>query len=53
MMLRASPPVLGMWPCKLKLDEEKSRHADLAQQNDFEPAFFAHFPDAGKGHSKT
>jgi hypothetical protein len=28
-----------MWPCKLKLDKEKSKHADLTQQNDFGPAF--------------
>jgi hypothetical protein len=27
--LRATPPVLGIWPCKLKLDEEKSKHAGL------------------------
>ncbi len=25
--LRASPMVLSMWACKLKLDEEKSKHA--------------------------
>ncbi len=53
MMLRATPPVLSMWPCKLKLDEEKWKLAGLAQQNGFDPAFFAHFPDAGNRHSKT
>jgi hypothetical protein len=26
--------------CKLKLDEEKSKHAGLAQKNDFGPTFF-------------
>jgi hypothetical protein len=29
-----------MWPSKRKLDEEKPKHADLAQQNSFGPAFF-------------
>jgi hypothetical protein len=29
-----------MWPIKRKLDEEKSKHAGLAQQNSFSPAFF-------------
>jgi hypothetical protein len=29
-----------MSPCKLKLDEEKSKHASLAQQNGFGPTFF-------------
>jgi len=28
-----------MWPCKRKLDEEKSKHAGLVQQNGFGPAF--------------
>jgi hypothetical protein len=37
--LRATAPMLSMWPCKLKLDEEKSNHAGLAQQNAFGPAF--------------
>jgi hypothetical protein len=27
-------------PCKLKLDEEKSKHAGLAQQNGLGPAFW-------------
>jgi hypothetical protein len=31
--------VLRLGPCKLKLDEEKSKHAGLAQQNGFGPAF--------------
>jgi hypothetical protein len=38
--------------CKLKLDEEKSKHAGLALQNGFDPAFFAHFAEAGKRHKK-
>jgi hypothetical protein len=37
--LRAAQPVLSMWPCKIKLDEEKAKHAGLAQQNGFGPAF--------------
>ncbi len=28
-----------MWPCKLKLDQEKWKHAILVQQNGFGPAF--------------
>jgi hypothetical protein len=38
--LRAAPAVLSMWPSKRKLVEEKSKHASLAQQNGFGPAFF-------------
>jgi hypothetical protein len=30
---------------KLKLDEEKSKHAGLAQQNDFSPTFWHKFVD--------
>jgi hypothetical protein len=29
-----------MWPSKRKLDEEKPKHAHLAQQNSFGAAFF-------------
>jgi hypothetical protein len=29
-----------MWPSKTKLDEEKSKHVGLAQQNGFGPARF-------------
>jgi hypothetical protein len=35
----AAPPVLSIWPCKTKFDEEKLKHARLAQQNGFGPAF--------------
>jgi hypothetical protein len=35
------------------LDEEKSKHASLAQQNGFGPAFCAVFAEAGKRHSKA
>jgi len=35
---RATTLVLSMWPCKLTLDEEKSKHASLAQQNSSGPA---------------
>jgi hypothetical protein len=37
--LRAAPTVLSMWPSKIKLDEEKSKHAVLAQRNGFGPEF--------------
>jgi len=33
-----------MWPSKRKLDEEKRKHADLAEQNSFAPAFFHRMP---------
>ncbi len=33
--LRASPVGLNMWPCRVKLDEEKWKHANLAQENGF------------------
>jgi hypothetical protein len=36
--VRASPKVLGMWPCTLWSDEEKSTYAGLAQENGFTPA---------------
>ncbi len=36
---RAAPPVLSMRPNKRKLDEEKSQHASLAEQNAFGPTF--------------
>jgi hypothetical protein len=41
--VRATPLVLSMWPCKLKLDEEKSKHASLAYQNGFGPTFLPNF----------
>jgi hypothetical protein len=41
-------------PYKLKLDEGNlSKHASLAQQNGFGPAFFAQFVEASKRHSKV
>ncbi len=43
--------VLSMWPCKRKLHEEKSKHAGLAQQNSFGPAFFAEDTGAAKGRT--
>jgi len=33
MLVRASPALLSMWPCKMNLDEEKSKHARLPQRN--------------------
>jgi hypothetical protein len=37
--LRASPAVLRMWPCTLKLAEEKAKPVILAQENGFSPAY--------------
>jgi hypothetical protein len=42
-LFRATPPVLSIVLCKLKLDEEKSKHARLAQQQWFWPSIFAQF----------
>jgi hypothetical protein len=39
-----------MWPWKFKLDDEKSKHAGLAQQNGWQPSC-AQFIEAGKRHS--
>jgi hypothetical protein len=33
--LGASPAVLGLWHCIVKLDDKKSKHAGLVQENDF------------------
>jgi hypothetical protein len=52
-LFRATPSVLIMWSCKLKLDEEKSKHASLAQQKWFWPNIFAQFAEAGKRPSKA
>jgi hypothetical protein len=38
--------------CKLKLAEEKWKHASLVEQNGFGPAFLTQFAEAGKRHSK-
>jgi hypothetical protein len=35
--LRATPPVLSMWPCTVKLDEEKWIYVGLSQENGFSP----------------
>jgi hypothetical protein len=45
--LRATPLVLSMCPFKLQMDEEKSKHASLAQQNRFGPSFLQ-CAEAGK-----
>jgi hypothetical protein len=37
---------------KIKLDEEKSKHAGLAQQNGFGPAFVK-FAEPGRRHNKA
>jgi hypothetical protein len=34
-LLRACPAVLSPWYCTVKLDEEKSKHAGLAQEIGF------------------
>jgi hypothetical protein len=39
--------------CTLKLDEEKSKHAGLSQENDFRSCMFAHFAEAGKWRNKA
>jgi hypothetical protein len=49
---RATVPVLRMWPCKLELDEEKSKHAGLAQQYGFGPAFLHSLLRLVKGTTK-
>jgi hypothetical protein len=36
-----------MVACKLKLNEEKSKHSGLAAQNGFWPSIFAQFAEAG------
>jgi hypothetical protein len=38
-MVRATSPVLSTWLNKLKLNEEKSEHASLTQQNGFGSTF--------------
>jgi hypothetical protein len=40
-----------MWPWKLKLDDEKSKRASLAQQNGFGKPSCAQFIETGKRHS--
>jgi hypothetical protein len=41
--VRASPAVLSMWSCTLKLDEEKSKHPILAYGKWFCISISAHF----------
>ncbi len=41
--VRASPKVLGTWPCTFWFDEEKSTYAGLAQENGFSPAYLLSF----------
>ncbi len=41
--------MLRMWPCTLKLDEEKSKHVDFAVQD----GFGQHFTEAGISHNKV
>ncbi len=49
-LLQATPLVLSMSCCKLKLVEEKSKSASLAQ---LLASIFAQFAEAGKRHSKS
>jgi hypothetical protein len=42
-----------MWYCTVKLDEEKSKHAGLAQENGFYHSRSAQFAVAGERHSKA
>jgi hypothetical protein len=48
----APPPVLRTQPIKRKLDEEKLKHAGLAQQNGFGTAFFHRMLRLVKGTAK-
>jgi hypothetical protein len=41
-----------MWPNKLKMDEEKSKHVILAQENSFGPPFFHKILRLVKGTAK-
>jgi hypothetical protein len=41
-----------MWPSKMKMDEEKSKHVGLDQQNDCGPAFSHKDANAAKGQSR-
>jgi hypothetical protein len=54
LLLRATPPVPNMSPCKLKLDEEKPKYASLAPEAKwFCPSIFVQFAEDGKRHSKA
>jgi hypothetical protein len=50
--LRATPPMLSMWPCKLKFYYEKSKHAGLGKQNGFGAAFLHSLLRLVKGTAK-
>jgi hypothetical protein len=51
--LRATPLVLSIRHCKVKLDEEKSKLAGLAQQNGIGRAFLHSLLRQIKGHIKA
>jgi hypothetical protein len=51
-LLRASPPVLSMWPSTLKSDEEKSKYAGLSHKNGFVPAYVLSLLRLVKGTAK-
>jgi hypothetical protein len=44
--------MFSMWPCKSKLDEEKSKCVGLAQQNGFGRTF-SHFVETITRHNKA
>jgi len=50
--LRVAPLGLSMWSCERKLNEEKSKHAPLSQQNGFGPAFLHMMLRLVKGTAK-
>jgi hypothetical protein len=52
-LIRVTPVVLSMWPCNLTLDEEKSKHASLDQQNGFWHSRYAQFAEVCKGTAKA
>jgi hypothetical protein len=47
-LLSSSPPLLGMWPCKLKLDEKQSTVCRLGSGKLFFCYIFAQFAEAGE-----
>ncbi len=51
-IVRAIPPMFNMRSCKLILDEKKSKHANLVQQNGFGPTFLHNLLGLIKGTTK-
>jgi hypothetical protein len=51
-VIRVSPGGHSMWHCKVRSDEEKSKHASLVQRNGFVPALLQCLLRLVKGTSK-